>query len=51
MIQASDHNRDGSFAYEHFMAGKLYRKDQSLLDLLNDVYQQYGGSVNGKSTR
>lgn len=49
--QASDHNRDGSFAYEHFMAGKLYRKDQSLLDLLNDVYQQYGGSVNGKSTR
>ena len=36
-----------SFAYDHFMAGKLYRQNQSLDDLLNIIYKEFGGTQNG----
>ena len=45
--QKSEDNRDRSFAYDHFMAGKLYRQNQSLGDLLNTIYEQCGGTKNG----
>ena len=45
--QKSENNRDKSFAYDHFMASKLYRQNQSLGDLLNTIYEQFGGTKNG----
>ena len=45
--QKSENNRDRSFAYDHFMAGKLYRQNQSLDDLLNTIYKEFGGTQNG----
>ena len=45
--QQSENNKDRSFAYDHFMVGKLYRQNQSLSDLLHTVYEQFGGSNNG----
>ena len=45
--QKSEDNRDRSFAYDHFMAGKLYRQNQSLGDLLNTIYKEFGGTQNG----
>jgi len=29
------------------MAGKLYRQNQSLDDLLNTIYKEFGGTQNG----
>ena len=45
--QQSENNKDRSFAYDHFMVGKLYRQNQSLSDLLHTIYEQFGGSNNG----
>ena len=45
--QQSENNKDRSFAYDHFMVGKLYRQNQSLSDLLHTIYEQFGGSKNG----
>ena len=41
--QRSENNKNGSFAYGHFMVGKLYKDNQSLVDLLNTIFEQNGG--------
>ena len=41
--QRSENNKNGSFAYGHFMVGKLYKDNQSLVDLLHTIYEQNGG--------
>ena len=41
--QRSENNKNGSFAYGHFMVGKLYKDNQSLVDLLHTIFEQNGG--------
>ena len=41
--QRSENNKNGSFAYGHFMVGKLYKDNQSPRRLITYDFEQNGG--------
>lgn len=48
--QWSDENENKAFAYGNYIAGKLYRKNEPLSDLLKVICKKYVGGQNGEST-
>ena len=45
--QCSEANRDRTFAYGHYLAGKIYGDNEPLSDLLEKIYKGYVGGQNG----
>ena len=45
-----DTNVNKAFAYGNYIAGKLYRKNEPLSDLLKVICKKYVGGQNGEST-